>query len=335
MLEVLRAAWWNVVNDERFIADMAAVARPVTPVRPELVLDSDLTPEQRENVEIIHASGGSLLRIINDILDFSKVDAGKLTLETIDFGLHTTLEDAVELLTNKATEQGLSIACSIAPDVPKTVAGDPTRVRQVLLNLFGNAIKFTEVGEVSVIVDVARDQDPDIGQNGDGEEVVCVRVRVRDTGVGMSPATLEQLFTPFVQADSSTTRKFGGTGLGLTISKRLAELMGGTIEVESTLGEGSCFTFILPVIRRPDVETDQPSQATGEGALATLPSADGARILLAEDNKVNQLVVVKMLEKWGYTVDVVENGQQAVEAVEREPLRRRPDGLSDAGHGRL
>ena len=220
-------------------------------------------------------------------------------------GIHELgVEGAVELLTGGATGAGLSIACSIAPDVPKTVAGDPTRVRQVLLNLMGNAIKFTEVGEVSVMVDVAQDQSACIGQNGDGEEVVCIRVRVQDTGVGMAPETLAQLFTPFVQADSSTTRKFGGTGLGLTISKRLAELMGGTIEVESTPGEGSCFTFILPVVRRCDVVTKEPHEATGKGVLPSPPSADGARILLAEDDKVNQLVAVRILEKWGYEVEV-------------------------------
>ena len=169
-----------------------------------------------------------------------------------------------------------------------------------------------------MIVDVAPDPSPDTGHNGDGEEVVRVRVRVRDTGMGMAPETLEQLFTPFVQADSSTTRKFGGTGLGLAISKRLADLMGGTIEVESTLGEGSCFTFILPVVRRADVGIDPPHQATGEGVLPTPPSADGARILLAADNKVNQLVAVRMLKKWGYEVVVVEDGQQAVAAVVRD-----------------
>jgi len=249
----------------------------------ELVLDTELSEEQRDFVLTIQRSGEALLAVINDILDFSKVEAGKLPIERVDFDLPGVIEDAVDLLAPKAAQKHLTLGCMISPDVPRAVAGDPTRVRQVLLNLVGNAIKFTDEGQVELTAEVARE---------DGAEVV-VRFNIRDSGIGMDEVTAARLFQPFTQADSSMSRRFGGTGLGLAISKRLTELMGGQIGVESVLGRGSRFWFTVRFLRRPVVKQD-PAQET--------VSLDDRRVLVVDDHEINRRILVHHLESWGMRV---------------------------------
>ncbi len=273
-----------------------------------LLLDTRLTPEQHEFAQTIKISADALLCIINDILDFSKIEAGKMSIEKVGFDLRATAKNAVELLAPRAQAKGLALHCQIAPDVPRQVVGDPSRLRQILLNLISNAVKFTDQGEVSLT----------ITQTGESAEGVTLNFAVRDTGIGLSEETQKKLFQSFVQADTSTTRRFGGTGLGLAICRKLVELMGGTIGISSNLGEGSVFWFTLPLARQKTAAggtVKQPAPANGT-AIAPLPN--NIRILLAEDNLVNQFVAMKQLKKFGCLVDVVANGIQAVEAWQRE-----------------
>src|SRR6185436_14924399 len=196
-----------------------------------LLVDTRLTQEQREYVETIRTSTGTLLSVINDILDFSKIEAGKLSLEVIDFDLRETVESSVEMLAERAHKKNIELACWIEPDVSTRLRGDPIRLRQILANLVSNAVKFTEKGEV--LVHVTR-----LEENA---QRFVARFEVKDTGIGISPQAMARIFQEFTQADGSTTRKYGGTGLGLTISKQLVTLMGGTIGVDSTPGQGSRF----------------------------------------------------------------------------------------------
>ena len=289
-----------------------------------LLLDTPLTPEQREYTEAVRRSGEALLAIINDILDFSKIEAGRLELEAIDFDLPAVVQDSLDMLAERAQGQGLELACVIQPDVPRVVTGDPGRLRQVLLNLVGNAIKFTHEG--GVVVRVSRTG---------GDETRAVRFEVADTGIGIASEAQGRLFQPFSQADTSTTRRYGGTGLGLVICKLLAEAMGGAIGVESQPGRGSTFWFTVAV--KGEVEASAPfattislprsrhvlaadDQARARPAESTAAGAPcSRRILVAEDNVVNQRVAVRMLEKAGHRVDLVSNGREAVEALDRVP----------------
>ncbi|ETW97957.1 MAG: hypothetical protein ETSY2_43575 [Candidatus Entotheonella gemina] len=279
-----------------------------------LLLDTSLTDEQREYGEIIHRSGSALLSIINDILDFSKIEAGKLELEQLRFDMPTAVGDILELLGEPARDKGLELTSWISPAVPNWVAGDPGRLRQILTNLVGNAIKFTEAGGVAVKIHLETETDRE----------VAVRFEVLDTGIGIAPEAQERLFQKFSQVDSSTTRKYGGTGLGLAICKQLAEMMGGGIGVQSTLGQGSTFWF------RVRLTKCSPPSAHGSDELRLIqptqvPPATPAqgqteiRILIAEDNVVNQKVAVRMLEKLGYRVDVAANGREVLEALDRAP----------------
>jgi len=245
-----------------------------------LLLDTRLDGEQREFVETIRTSGDSLLTIINDILDFSKIEAGRLELETHAFELRPCVEDALELLAVQAAEKRIELALAVSPDVPWGLRSDSTRLRQILVNLIGNAVKFTERGEVEVSVD-ARALD-------DGKHEI--HVRVRDTGVGIPADRIDSLFRAFSQVDASTTRRFGGTGLGLAISRRLAEMMGGRMWVESTPGVGSCFHFTA-------VAEAVPAPA-GTDALGLLRLA-GRRILLVDDNRTNLRILTLQLTAWG------------------------------------
>ena len=260
----------------------------------DLLLDTPLTPIQKERARTAHRSAESLLAIINDILDFSKIEAGKLNLETIDFDLRNTLEEVTSLLAERASGKGLELVSLVRPDVPNMVRGDPGRLRQILLNLAGNAIKFTSEGEVILRARLA----------SENEEGVLVRFEVSDTGIGLSPEAQARLFQPFSQADASTTRRYGGTGLGLAICKQLTELMSGDIGVRSEPGEGSTFWFTARLARG----TASP--------LVSLPERlSGARILVVDDHKLSRTVLQQHLTSWGIQSTLAENGLQAFELL--------------------
>ncbi|MGD0086712.1 MAG: response regulator [Verrucomicrobiota bacterium] len=279
----------------------------------ELLLDTPLVPEQREFANTIKISADSLLSIINDILDFSKIEAGKMTFEKLDFDLVETMKHCVELLLPRAKSKGLALNLLIPQDVCTRTVGDPSRLRQILLNLLNNAVKFTEQGEVCL----------EVAQLNETEKGVELRFAVRDTGIGLSTDAQKKLFQSFTQADTSTTRRFGGTGLGLAICRKLVELMDGAIGVTSSPGQGSTFWFTLPFARQkpsasPVNGAEAPSKLANGARETTLPMApQDMRVLLAEDNKINQMVGVQQLKKLGYNVEVVGNGLEAVEAWQR------------------
>ncbi|HTY68728.1 MAG TPA: ATP-binding protein, partial [Alphaproteobacteria bacterium] len=263
-----------------------------------LLLGTKLDPVQREHAQIVLDSGQSLLTILNDILDYSKLEAGRLEIESVDFDLHHLLEAVVALLGSKAGEKGIYLDAQASDDIPRWLKGDPTRLRQVLLNLVGNAIKFTEKGGVLIRID----------QRGAHDGVVDLHVAVVDTGIGISADAKAKLFGSFNQADSSITRRFGGTGLGLAISKRIITLMNGTIGVDSEPGKGSTFWFDVTL-----PEGAEPHADAEEGQRYTVRPL---RILVAEDNPVNQKVALGLLRPLGHTVEIVPNGRDAVAAVE-------------------
>jgi len=265
-----------------------------------LMLKTTLSPQQREYAQAIHSSARSLLTIINDILDFSKIDAGKLSLESIDFNLHDTVLEIASLFANRAEENGLSFDCNFNADVPEQVRGDPNRLRQILSNLVDNALKFTHAGSVHITVAVAP---------GHACDSACwIRFTVEDSGIGISAATQSRLFRSFSQADGSTTRKYGGTGLGLAICKQLAEIMGGNITVDSVAGQGSCFRLTLPLIR---VDSGVVANSGRSPAQPDNLQFMGKRILVAEDNVVNQKVIQHLLRHLGVQVDMAANGRDA------------------------
>jgi len=270
-----------------------------------LLVDTPLADDQRRLVQSMQESGESLLTIINDVLDFSKIEAGKLTLERAILEPRLIVEDTLRLLGVAARNKRLSLSGMIAPDVPSHLSGDPGRLRQILVNLIGNAIKFTERGTVTVAVTASAPT---------GDEVV-LRVAVTDTGLGLSAAQRARLFETFSQADASTTRKFGGTGLGLAISRQLVELMGGEIGVESEPGHGSTFWFTARLARTSPHEIATASHAAGLQD-AVEPSRP-LSVLLAEDTPLNQMVATRMLTKLGHRVEVAGNGAEAVAAVAR------------------
>jgi signal transduction histidine kinase/HPt (histidine-containing phosphotransfer) domain-containing protein/BarA-like signal transduction histidine kinase len=265
-----------------------------------LTMKTELSGRQRDYLTKISGAAQSLLRIVNDVLDFSKIEAGQLQLERIHFNLHTIFDDLISIVGHRAAEKGLELRMGIAPEIPAYVIGDPLRLSQVLLNLTGNAIKFTQHGHVAVRAEP-------IAQKG---EEVRVRFSVEDTGIGLSREQMARLFKSFAQADSSTTRQFGGTGLGLSISKRLVELMGGEIGVESEPGGGSTFWFTGALLRAPTAE-----QAAVPAKAQPPANLRGARVLLVEDNVVNQQVAAELLQSAGVKVDIAANGLEALRAV--------------------
>ena len=249
-----------------------------------LLLDSELTADQRDYAETVRVSGDALLVIINDILDFSKIESGQLELERQPFSLRDCVEGSLDLVAQQASQKGLDVACQLEPDVPPVVEGDVTRLRQVLINLLGNAVKFTAQGEVVVSVSVLRSTD----------DVATVAFAVHDTGIGIPTDRMDRLFQSFSQIDASTTRVYGGTGLGLAISHRLAAAMGGELEVESTVGQGSTFTFVVPLPRGRETE-DRLRAAPAE-----LP---GRSALVVDDNATNRRILRVQLEGWGMRVE--------------------------------
>ncbi|WP_083448288.1 response regulator [Nitrospira moscoviensis] len=245
-----------------------------------LLLDTALTEEQREYGETVRCCGDHLLMLIDDILDFSKIEAGKLSLERIDFDLRVAVEDALELLAERASSKGLNLACLFHADVPRGVVGDPGRLRQILMNLAGNAIKFTDRGDVVLQVTVEEQS----------ERAAAIRIAITDTGIGIAEDAQQRLFQSFSQADASTTRKYGGTGLGLAICKRLVELMGGAIGVTSRPGEGSCFWFTVRLDK---------SAGVAAGITRSLERLQGRRALIVDDKAVNRAILVELLNRWG------------------------------------
>ncbi len=269
----------------------------------QLLEDTTLDDSQREYVRTAHKSADALLGILNDILDLSKIEAGKLDIEIIQFDLREVINDLVTLHALKAEQKGVILRSDIDERLPERVKGDPTRMRQILINLVSNALKFTEQGEICVCLNV-------IDANN---ETVTIRVEVRDTGVGISREAQQKLFTAFTQADGSTTRKYGGTGLGLAIVRQLVGLMYGEIGVDSVPGEGSTFWFVVPLGAVADEEIEAPAAAEAHAE----PQALQGTVLLAEDNPVNQMVATKMLEKIGIECEVANNGVEAVEMLQQ------------------
>lgn len=259
-----------------------------------LLMETPLTPEQREYVETVHQSGSALLALLNDILDFSKIEAGKLKLECIDFDLRHTVEDVVELFAESANSKGIEMACLISSEVPFLVRGDPTRLRQVLTNLVGNAVKFTVQGEIVIRVSLVEER----------EEMLILWFEVSDTGIGIAPEAQTHLFEIFSQADGTMTRRFGGTGLGLAISKQLVEHMGGKIGVESVPEQGSTFWFTLRV-RRSEANIDPHTQI----------NLQGVRVLVVDDHALNRIAVRHMLNHWGFQVSTASDSAQALEKL--------------------
>jgi CheY-like chemotaxis protein len=262
-----------------------------------LLLDTELTQEQRDYADTVRRSGEHLLDIINEILDFSKIEADKLDLEVIDFDLRTLVEDVGALLAGRAYAKGLELGTLVQAHVPTALRGDPGRLRQILTNLVGNAIKFTEQGDVVVRVEL------DVSAGVIPEETVVLRFEISDTGIGMTPAQCANLFQPFSQADSSTTRKYGGTGLGLAICKRLAELMQGTIGVESTPGQGTSFWFTVQLVRQTaPVVPLPPSWAV----------LQNRRVLIVDDNATNRTILEQQALTQGMLPESVADGKQAL-----------------------
>jgi signal transduction histidine kinase/CheY-like chemotaxis protein len=312
----------------RFLANMSHEIR--TPMNgvlgmTALLAGTELTTTQHHYVETVRRSGETLLELLSDILDFSRIEAGKLQLEKVDFDLGQSLQEVTELFAGHAGQKGLRLSCEIAPTVPMALSGDPGRLRQVLVNLVSNAVKFTEAGEVNIRV----------ATDVQGPEESLLRFTVNDTGIGIPGEFQDHIFESFAQLDGSSSRRFGGTGLGLAIARQLVELMGGEIGVDSQPGKGSTFWFTARLEKRPTPLAQNPetvlpdpalehagttverNEAIDKGARTfPVPPVIRGHVLLAEDNPVNQELVKTMLEYFGCRVDAVANGREAVDACD-------------------
>jgi len=274
----------------------------------QLLKDTPLTDQQRQLIETMHRSAEALLTLVNDILDFSKIEAGKMTLEVADVNLRALICDITTLAEGLASSKGLTVSVNIDADVPEEFRGDPIRLRQILFNLVGNAIKFTKQGGVTIAVSVKP-------KPSDNSETVVLQWSVQDTGIGLTPEQQAHLFKAYVQADASTARRFGGTGLGLMICRQLVELMGGTISVNSRVGHGSTFSYTTNLL--PAIHREPAASSLGMDQGGAEESTSPLRVLVADDNEVNQVVACKFLQKLGCQVEVARTGCEALEAISR------------------
>lgn len=272
-----------------------------------LLKDNHLSTEERDRfIETINRNGQLLTRIIDDILDLAKVEAGKIDIEQISFSLFGLIDEVIGLFKERTKQKGIFLLLTVDDDVPATIMSDPTRLRQILINIIGNAVKFTEVGGVRV----------NVRCQNDGSSLLRILVDVKDTGAGFSDEQKTRLFQPFVQADNTTTRKYGGTGLGLVLAKRLSEALGGTVTVsESTLGKGSTFVISFLAMASNHAQPYQPIEAQRNQIQNNLQPLKGIRILLVDDSPDNQQLITQVLAKSGAEVEVADNGQNAIKSA--------------------
>ena len=275
----------------------------------ELVLETELTGEQRDDLDTVKSSAESLLSLINDILDFSKIEAGKLELDVIPFYLRDSMGDMLRIVAGRAHEKGLELAYHVASDVPDSLMGDPGRLRQIIVNLVGNGIKFTERGEVEVLVDV--------GAVGEGD--VSLHFAVSDTGIGVPPDKQQLIFEPFRQVDGSTTRKYGGTGLGLSITSHLVDMMGGRLWMESEVGKGSVFHFTARFdLSRAATELPNPPEEV---------ELTGVPVLVMDDNATNRRLLREILTNWGMSPQTASSGREGLSRLQEAWAMGRPFSL--------